>query len=178
MADLGPLPSGPDYIDTKLCHCALQARTDPKNSSIVDAWRCIFDPNGDRDIYAGPKGLFFLPVNPGSLQDLNNTENWSGNLPALDTPYILKNGSDGTGASFVPYNEEENFSDLDSADQRCTGKNDTSLSKAWYTNITETIKGDSAASAKLCLREGTKPILIQNITSWQNSSCHLGFSCE
>ena len=178
MASLGELPNGPDYIDTSLCHCALQSRTDTTNSSIVDAWRCIFDPNGQRNIYNGTKGLWFLPQNPGSLQDLNNTENWNGNPPALENTYVLKNGSDGTPPSFVPYDPDENFADLDTSDQICTGTNSTQVSKDWYKNVTDTIRGDSELAAKLCVRTGTRPILIQNATSWQNSSCNLGFSCK
>ena len=178
MAGVGQLPNGPDYIDEKSCHCALQVRVDPKNSSIVDAWRCMFDPNLERDIYTGPQGLWFLPVNPGSTQDVNNTENWNGNPPALENPYVLKNASDGDPPSFVPYNSDENFGDLDTMDQICTGKNSSRLSKLWYGNVSQIIQGNSDLSSKLCLRTGTRPILIQNATSWKNSSCNLGFACK
>lgn len=155
-------PTGPFFVDTGACRCALQEELSG------EAWRCI--GNATEDLYAGEAGKWFwaLENNTSSLRDPVYSDS---NPPNTTTTYINLNGQ------FVPLiaNDTSNEDTTTLAqDQRCTGKNDTQASMQFYQELSAVDSGKYLP----CWMPGTVPVVIQNSTSWKSSGCNLGFWCE
>ncbi|MCJ1472453.1 hypothetical protein MMC13_001101 [Lambiella insularis] len=163
-------PQGPAFIDAALCRCALQSsnRLDPYDAEPnPEAWRCIGENSAD--IYNGSTGMWFLPVRTKSSADLHEPDNWAGNPPDLTQVYIVDNG---TGMFEVYAGEQSGY--LSSADQACTGLNDTTQSEQYYASFQKS----PSTTQQPCLQAGGQPINIQNATSWNQTGCSLGFFCK
>ena len=171
------LPSGPIFIDTASCQCALRASQDtvPKNISHTQVWRCV--GNATENVYAGSSGKWYFPVNEGSNEDLNKTFNWANNPPDANQPYILQESGDQGLLFYTPLNDTNSF-ELSTFDQACTGQNDTQLSGPFYQALGEIEAGNIPQAAHLCIQPGSVPITIQNASTWAEKGCSLGFLCK
>ena len=171
------LPTGPIFVDTASCQCALQLKqdTEPSEQSRNQAWRCI--GNATENIYLGHTGKWFFPVNEGSKADLNQTYNWANNPPDTTQPYLLEDSQDKTEAHYIPFNATDS-SQLSLFDQACTGQNDTEFSGPFYQVLADTEAGRIPTAARLCVAPSAIPITLQNASSWNNTGCNLGFFCK
>ena len=139
---------------------------------VGQAWRCIGDAK--EDIYEGTSGKWFPTDHIGRRADLNQTQNWDKNPPTLNATYIIKQ-EDGQSHSLVPLKDDtEPKPSL--VDQLCTGKNDTEQTTMYY-NATNDIAEGKTPERFGCIQKGAVPIIMQNITSWQERGCNLGFQC-
>lgn len=74
-SESGLEPTGPYFIDTGGCRCALQTEVNK------EAWRCI--SNTTQDIYQGDSGKWFFAVNQSDSASLTAPANSSTNPPDL-----------------------------------------------------------------------------------------------
>ena len=165
-------PTGPVFVDTASCRCALQPTpgTAPNDPNSSEAWRCIGDST--EDMYSGNSGKWFPPQDEGLNGSLDDTDVWGGDPPDTTEPYVAE--KNGAATSYTPLNSTDSSS-LSLQDQACTGKNDTQQSEQYYTSL----NGDPLSSdARPCLLPGASPIAIQNATSWNQTGCNLGFFCQ
>ena len=171
------LPSGPIFVDTGSCQCALRAsqETVPSDKSHSQVWRCI--GNATDNVYAGPSGKWFFPVNQGTKEDLNQTFNWANNPPDTGLPYIIEGSEVRKTLFYTPLNDTDS-SELSEFDKVCTGQNDTLLSSPFYQALADTESGKIPVAAQLCVQQGALPITIQNGSSWTSKGCNLGFLCR
>lgn len=173
-------PTGPFFVDTGACRCALQEELSG------DAWRCV--GNGTEDLYSGQAGKWFWARenNTSSLRDPLYSDS---NPPNTITAYInlngqlvpfpantTSNGDSSAGPNLVPVEDKTAASNVTSfaQDQRCTGNNDTQASMQFYQGL----RAVNSEEYLPCWMPGTVPVLIQNSTSWKSSGCNLGFWCE
>ena len=173
-------PTGPFFVDTGACRCALQEELSG------EAWRCI--ANGTEDVYSGEAGKWFwaLENNTSTLRDPVYSDS---NPPNTTTAYINLNGQfvpllanitsnedSTTGSNITPVNGKIAASNITTSaqDQQCTGKNDTQASKQFYQGL----RAVNSEEYLPCWIPGTVPVVIQNSTSWKSSGCNLGFWCE
>ena len=170
-------PTGPFFVDTGACRCALQEELSG------EAWRCI--GNGTEDMYSGQAGKWFwaLENNTSSLRDPVYSDS---NPPNTTTAYINLNGQfvpltantasdedSTTGSNIAPVNDSNNTAAF-AKNQQCTGKNDTQASVQFYQGL----RAVNSEEYLPCWMPGTVPVVIQNSTSWKSSGCSLGFWCE
>lgn len=173
-------PTGPFFIDTGACRCALQEELSG------EAWRCIGNATGD--LYAGEAGLWFwaLENNTSSLSEPLYSDS---NPPNTTTAYFdlndqfvpliantTSNEDSSTASDIIPVDNRSAASNIATSaqDQQCTGINDTQASTQFYQRLRAVNSGDYLP----CWMPGTIPVVIQNSTSWKSSGCNLGFLCE
>ena len=163
------LPTGPFFIDTESCQCALR----PANQTAVGSrrsqqvWRCVGDPN--TDVYTGESGKWFLPID----QDGDPSDDIdAGPPPNLQTTYIINNATQ----ELEPLNEdlEDQLSILD---QVCSGQRDTEQSSIFYDQLQQIEAGNVPVPPPICLA-GTEPVQLQNASTFAKKGCNLGFFCE
>ncbi|KAI9745242.1 MAG: hypothetical protein M1818_001520 [Claussenomyces sp. TS43310] len=156
-------PTGPAFIDTAECNCALE-------QSAEKAWKCsdILTPI----LHRNDSGKWFLPTNPGNLSSLNDTDVWGAadNPPNPDDTYIIEPGS----SSLVLLNST-NRDKLSEEDQDCTGKNDTKASAQYYAQVKSVL--EDVLKSRSCVLEDAKPLPLQNASSWNATGCLPGFFC-
>ena len=173
-------PTGPFFVDTGACRCALQEELSG------EAWRCV--GNGTEDLYSGQAGKWFwaLKNNTASLTDPVYSDS---NPPNTTTAYInldghfvpvsanaKSNGDSIIGPNIDPVDDRIAASNITNfaQDQQCTGKNDTQASMQFYQGLIAV----NSVEGLPCWMPGTIPVLLQNSTSWKSSGCNLGFWCE
>ena len=173
-------PTGPFFVDTGACRCALQEELSG------EAWRCV--GNGTEDLYSGQAGKWFwaLENNTFSLRDPVYSDS---NPPNTTTAYInlngqfvpvpaktTSNGDPTTSPTILPVDDRIAASNIITfaQDQQCTGKNDTQASMQFYQGLRVVMSEEDLQ----CWMPGTIPVLLQNSTSWKSSGCNLGFWCE
>ncbi len=173
-------PTGPFFVDTGACRCALQEELSG------EAWRCV--GNGTEDLYSGEAGKWFwaLENNTSSLRDPVYSDS---NAPNTTTAYINLNGqfvpfvanttsndNSTPGSNIAPVDDRIAASNTTTfaQDQQCTGKNDTLASMQFYQGL----RAINSEEYLPCWMPGTVPVVIQNSTSWKSSGCNLGFWCE
>lgn len=170
-------PTGPFFVDTGACRCALQEELSG------EAWRCV--GNVTEDMYFGQAGKWFwaLENNTSSLRDPVYSDS---NPPNITTAYINLNSQfvplianttsdevSTTGSNIAPVDDSNNTAAF-AQNQQCTGKNDTQASMQFYQGL----RAVNSEEYLPCWMPGTIPVVIQNSTSWKSSGCNLGFWCE
>ena len=162
-------PSGPFFIDTESCQCALQPanQTAVESGSALQGWRCIGDPNSD--VYTGESGKWFLPIDQND--DYSNDIN-GGPPPNLQTTYIINNATH----ELEPLKEdlEDQLSILD---QVCSGQRDTEQTSIFYDQLQQVEDGNVPVPPPICLA-GTQPVQLQNASTFAEKGCNLGFFCK
>lgn len=173
-------PTGPFFVDTGACRCALQEELSG------EAWRCV--GNGKDDLYSGQAGKWFWAQknNTSSLRDPIYSDS---NPPNTTTAYInlngqfvpvaaktTSNGDSTTSPNILSVDDRIAASNITTfaQDQQCTGKNDTQASMQFYQGLRVVNSEENLP----CWMPGTIPVLLQNSTSWKSSGCNLGFWCE
>ena len=124
-------PAIPSFIDTSACICGLltQESTSDVNGEVIEMWRC--EANLSESIADGSHGKWFNTSEPSQeLSGLGEPRNWGDNPPDLSAVYVLVKGSDGS-ATYQPLNSSDG-SWLVGNDTRCSGRNDTEASGAFY----------------------------------------------
>ena len=163
------LPTGPFFIDTESCQCALrpanQTAVEPRRSP--QGWRCIGDPNSD--VYIGESGKWFLPFdhNGDTSNDIS-----AGPQPDLQTTYIINNATQ----ELEPLSEDPE-DQLSILDQVCSGQKDDEQSTIFYDQVTQIEAGTPPVPPPICLA-GTTPVQLQNASAFAEKGCNLGFFCK
>ena len=162
------LPTGPFFIDTESCQCALR----PANQTAVEpirsqGWRCIGDLNAD--VYTGEAGKWFLPTDQN---DDVSDDIAAGPPPNLQTTYIINNATQ----ELEPLNGdlEDQLSILD---QVCSGQKDIEQSTIFYDQVQQIRDGIAPVPPPICLA-GTEPVQLQNASTFAEEGCNLGFFCK
>ena len=149
-------PAGPDFMDTEQCHCALTSLSDTQSRA---AWRCMGNQTGN--IYQGSTGKWFWPVDNGTIFQPNVTmDSDSSNPPDLKSEFTQQPNS------------------LSVFDNACNGINNTAMSAALYQGRAEAAAGKLPISIAPCWRPGVAPLGIEDLTTWQQQNCSLGFYCK
>jgi hypothetical protein len=157
-------PTGPTFLDTGACVCALQTNPDEKNDLAV--WQCI--GNQTQNVYEATTGKWFNTLHGGSVVDLPIDD--ASNGPDNSATFRWDSGQN----ALVKITDESGFSGYDSA---CTAVNQTVFSTAFYRANDELARNATPIDAAPCYRAGAVPVQIQNLTMWESQGCSEGFLC-
>ncbi|KAI0969524.1 hypothetical protein F4678DRAFT_481117 [Xylaria arbuscula] len=160
---------GPSFLDDSACLCALrqveQESTGKRANTNDAAWQCI--GNQTQGVYEVTTGKWFESVHGGSKVK----------LPIYDA----SNGPDTSNAltwdSHKKTLVDADLQNLTPYDRACTAKNQTTFSTAFYRALAEKKAGNDAVDAAPCWRPDGAPVEIQNVTSWTDNGCPMGFLC-
>ncbi|KAI0413164.1 hypothetical protein F5X98DRAFT_352873 [Xylaria grammica] len=155
---------GPSFLDSGACLCALQTVGGSSNNDA--AWQCI--GNQTQGVYEVTTGKWFESLHGGNKVNLSIYD--ASNGP--DTSKALT--WDTSKKTLVDANQKR----LSIYDKACTGVNQTTFSTAFYRAFAENKAGQDPVSAAPCWRpDGALPVEIQDVTSWNETGCPLGFLC-
>lgn len=165
------IPLGPSFVDDGGCLCALRNTPDGQST----AWRCF--GNHTLLAYQGGSGKWFA-VGDAKASWKGLPSNDSSNPPQLSPALVLPPSSNNNQAP-VPLAPMDTVqpNPLNVHDQACSGKNQSLFSTAYLRAVGEQQAGKLMLNAAPCWRQGSLPIQIQNLTSWQQSGCIEGFYC-
>ncbi|KAH7160760.1 hypothetical protein EDB81DRAFT_839237 [Dactylonectria macrodidyma] len=159
--------SGPVFLDTQACLCALRPLpiTDSSKKDTA-AWQCI--GNQTQGVYETTTGKWFKTLNGGNEANLtiNNDSNGPDTTEAKVWSFSSK--------SLKPL---KNVKSLTVYDRACTGKNNTKFSTTYYQAYAQSSKGDIPIAATPCWRPGAMPMQLQGVDSWLYKGCSEGFLC-
>ncbi|KAF4454510.1 hypothetical protein F53441_3014 [Fusarium austroafricanum] len=170
----GAKPTTPSFLDTTACLCALRAL--PGFDKLAEAganfdngqaaWQCV--GNQTQNVYNITSGKWYKAKNPkGSLQ-----------LPMEDNSNPPVGGDlvwDSKSRSLKPLKDKKT---LTVYDQDCTGKNRSSFSTSFYRSTRSLLNDQLPIDAAPCVRPDAFPLLLQNVSSWQEHNCKEGFLCQ
>lgn len=114
-------PTGPSFLDTLACLCALQSTPDPNGNGNV-AWQCI--GNQIQGVYQVTTDKWFNSLHGGS--NATNLSIDDASNPPITSEALVWNSSNNT---LVPATDLDALSPYDEA---CTGQNQTTFSTAFY----------------------------------------------
>lgn len=160
--------TGPVFLDTGACVCALRDFPDQGNATI--AWRC--QGSGHSSIYAGTTGKWFLPSSEESSNVTSAIDDAS-SPPDTNNAQVASNDS----LSLIPLSSA-NQNRLSIYDKGCTGVNETTFSTAYNRAAIETQNQQRPIDAAPCWREGALPIPLMKAEQWQPNECASGFFCQ
>ena len=156
-------PTGPTFLDTGACVCALQL---PGANSDSVAWQCI--GNQTQGVYTATTGKWFASLHGGTEDD--------------GAIHDASNGPD-TTKTLAWDRKRGSFVDADAGrlsvwDRACTGENHTSFSTSFYRAAQQLKDEKPPVDAAPCWRPGAVPLKIQSAEEWVNEGCKEGFLCK
>ncbi|KAI0120945.1 hypothetical protein BJ170DRAFT_153412 [Xylariales sp. AK1849] len=157
-------PTGPSFLDTEACLCALQLTTQAKSTEA--AWQCL--GNQTQGIYVATTGKWFNSLHGGSNVDLPKED--ASNGPDLSKTLVWDAGKE-------QLIETTDFSNLSVYDQACTAENQTIFTTALYRAADEVANDQTPVDAAPCWRPDGLPVQIQSVSSWESQGCSAGFLC-
>lgn len=165
-------PTGPSFLDTEACLCALQPAPGGNGGegASLAAWQCI--GNQTRGIYETTSGKWFEAADGSSPVDLPMYD--ASNPPRKDRELMLRGGS-----SLEPLDDAARES-MDVYDRYCTAVNETTFSSAWYGAVRSLERNETPFDALPCWRPDAPPlpVFIQTIDDWLENGCSEGFQCK
>ncbi|KAF7560616.1 hypothetical protein G7046_g3524 [Stylonectria norvegica] len=158
-------PTGPVFLDTQACLCALQKQ--PESTSKKIAWQCI--GNQTLGVYDTTQGKWFNAQHDSGAVDLPVNDDSNG--PNTNKSQIWDSGS--RSLKPLPSNN-----DLAIWEKVCTGVNHTTFSTSYYRALDQLARNDTPIDAAPCWRPGAIPLQIQDVEAWQSDGCPEGFLCQ
>ena len=162
--------SGPVFLDSNACTCALQLAPD---NSTSQAWEC--QGNATSNPYVITSGKWFRTAD-SATGNVTAALNDASSPPLTDSPLVAS-----SNLTLVPL-ASVNPNPLSQFDMACTGINRTNFTTSYYRATNEIALQEAPVDGVPCFRPGAVPIPITSASSWQNETgffgCREGFFCR